>query len=156
MCQNSIISLRRNSLKKLNFFREFFSSNFFEILRRNMNFWRNVSGLVATKFPLIFTKSAFQVSKGKWKCFQSCFPNMNELRINSDKIGKQLEEDSSFAWMIFCHLFRLAETKETAAKQLHLLKKWFSEEGMQYISGRTPSPSFFHLFSILKKCWFFG
>ena len=71
---------------------------------------------------------------------------MNELRINSDKVGKQLEEDSSFAWMIFCHLFRLAETKEAAAKQLQFLKRSFSEEGMQYISVGTPSPSVFYFF----------
>ena len=32
-------------------------------------------------------------------------------------------ENSSFAWWIFCHLFKLAETKETAAKQLNFLKK---------------------------------
>ena len=64
-------------------------------------------------------------------------------------------EDACFARMIFFQSLKMVETKDTAGKQLQLVKRRFSEEGMQYISGNSPSPSVFYIFEKLEKFYFF-
>ena len=63
-----------------------FSFKFFQIFKK--------FGLLAKRFgtcggsiSVNIDKTAFQVSGGKNVVFQSCFPNMNELRPNVDKNG---------------------------------------------------------------------